>query len=118
MRRAPSTAAKTNRNTHRPREAEMNLQALRGVIPAIVTPFDTDGGVDLPATATLTRWLVDSGVHAIMTTGGTGEVPPPDRAQRGGAGHGGRAGGRGGRARGGRDPAGRHTPGEPALWGR
>ncbi len=48
----------------------MNLQALRGVIPAIVTPFDTDGGVDLPATATLTRWLVDSGVHAIMTTGG------------------------------------------------
>src|SRR5258706_15616847 len=82
MRRAPSTAAKTNRNTHRPREAEMNLQALRGVIPAIVTPFDTDGGVDLPATATLTRWLVDSGVHAIMTTGGAGEVPPPNRPER------------------------------------
>src|SRR5258706_10741890 len=82
MRRAPSTAAKTNRNTHRPREAEMNLQALRGVIPAIVTPFDTDGGVDLPATATLTRWLVDSGVHAIMTTGGAGEVPHLDPSER------------------------------------
>src|SRR5258707_12542371 len=82
MRRAPSTAAKTNRNTHRPREAEMNLQALRGVIPAIVTPFDTDGGVDLPATATLTRWLVDSGVHAIMTTGGTGGFPHLDRSER------------------------------------
>src|SRR5258706_5363367 len=82
MRRAPSTAAKTNRNTHRPREAEMNLQALRGVIPGIVTPFDPDGGVDLPATATLTRWLVDSGVHAIMTTGATGEFPHLDRSER------------------------------------
>lgn len=60
----------------------MNLQALRGVIPAIVTPFDADGGVDLLATASLTRWLVDSGVHAIMTTGGTGEFPHLDRSER------------------------------------
>jgi 4-hydroxy-tetrahydrodipicolinate synthase len=60
----------------------MNLQALRGVIPAIVTPFDGDGNVDLPATARLTRWLVDSGVHAIMTTGGTGEFPHLDRSER------------------------------------
>jgi 4-hydroxy-tetrahydrodipicolinate synthase len=60
----------------------MNLRTLRGVIPAIVTPFDTNGGVDLPATTRLTRWLVDSGVHAIMTTGGTGEFPHLDRAER------------------------------------
>ena len=60
----------------------MNLQALRGVIPAIVTPFGTDGSVDLTATARLTRWLVDSGVHAIMTTGGTGEFPHLDRSER------------------------------------
>jgi 4-hydroxy-tetrahydrodipicolinate synthase len=48
---------------------------LRGVIPAIATPFDTDGGLDLSATAKLTSWLVDSGVHAIMTAGGTAEIP-------------------------------------------
>jgi len=60
----------------------MNLQALRGVIPAIVTPFDADGNVDLAAAARLTRWLVDSGVHAVMTTGGTGEFPHLDRDER------------------------------------
>jgi 4-hydroxy-tetrahydrodipicolinate synthase len=60
----------------------MNLQGLRGVIPAVVTPFDTDGNVDLAATARLVRWLVDSGVHGIMTTGGTGEFPHLDRDER------------------------------------
>jgi 4-hydroxy-tetrahydrodipicolinate synthase len=60
----------------------MNLQALRGVIPAIATPFDADGNLDLSAIARLTRWLVDSGVHAIMTAGGTGEFPHLDRAER------------------------------------
>jgi 4-hydroxy-tetrahydrodipicolinate synthase len=60
----------------------MNLQALRGVIPAVVTPFDADGNVDLAATARLVRWLVDSGVHGIMTTGGTGEFPHLDRDER------------------------------------
>jgi len=60
----------------------MNLRALRGVIPAIATPFDTDGGLDPAATARLTRWLVDSGVHAIMTAGGTGEFPHLERVER------------------------------------
>jgi dihydrodipicolinate synthase/N-acetylneuraminate lyase len=60
----------------------MKLQAIRGVIPAIVTPIDTSGNVDLAATARLTRWLVDSGVHGIMTTGGTGEFPHLDRDER------------------------------------
>ena len=60
----------------------MNLQAIRGVIPAIVTPIDASGNVDLAATARLTRWLVDSGVHGIMTTGGTGEFPHLDRDER------------------------------------
>jgi len=60
----------------------MNLQALRGVVPAVVTPFDADGNVDLAATARLVRWLVDSGVHGIMTTGGTGEFPHLDRDER------------------------------------
>jgi 4-hydroxy-tetrahydrodipicolinate synthase len=60
----------------------MNLQALRGVIPAVVTPFNAEGNVDLAATARLVRWLVDSGVHGIMTTGGTGEFPHLDRDER------------------------------------
>src|SRR5215472_17874133 len=60
----------------------MNLQALTGVVPAIVTPFGTHGGVDVAATARLARWVVDSKVHAIMTTGGTGEFPHLDRSER------------------------------------
>lgn len=60
----------------------LNLQAIRGVIPAVVTPFDAHGTVDLAATGRLIRWLVDSGVHAIMTTGGTGEFPHLDRDER------------------------------------
>jgi 4-hydroxy-tetrahydrodipicolinate synthase len=64
------------------RKMNLKLQALRGVIPAIVTPFDAEGNVDLVAISRLIRWLVDSGVHAIMTTGGTGEFPHLDRAER------------------------------------
>jgi 4-hydroxy-tetrahydrodipicolinate synthase len=60
----------------------MKLQALRGVVPAIVTPFDAQDNVDLESTGRLTRWLVESGVHGIMTTGGTGEFPHLDRSER------------------------------------
>lgn len=60
----------------------MALQALRGVVPAIVTPFDANDNVDLAAVARLTSWLVASGVHGIMTTGGTGEFPHLDRDER------------------------------------
>jgi 4-hydroxy-tetrahydrodipicolinate synthase len=60
----------------------VELQQLRGVVPAVVTPFDADDGVDLKAAAQLTNRLVDGGVHGIMTTGGTGEFPHLDRAER------------------------------------
>lgn len=60
----------------------MDLRTLRGVVPAMVTPFGADGGVDLAAARRLTRWLVDSGVHGIMTTGGTGEFPHLTREER------------------------------------
>lgn len=46
-----------------------------GVIAAMVTPFDKNGQVSSPAIETITEFLVSSGVHAIMTTGGTGEFP-------------------------------------------
>ena len=60
----------------------MELQALRGVVPAIVTPFDARDNVDTDAAGRLTGWLVDNGVHGIMTTGGTGEFPHLDRGER------------------------------------
>ena len=48
---------------------------LKGVIAAIVTPFDENGLVSAPAIETIVEYVVSNGVHAIMTTGGTGEFP-------------------------------------------
>lgn len=48
---------------------------VKGVIAAIVTPFDENGQVSAPGIETIVEYLVSSGVHAIMTTGGTGEFP-------------------------------------------
>jgi 4-hydroxy-tetrahydrodipicolinate synthase len=51
------------------------IAGLRGIIPAIVTPFDADGQVDHGTLEALAVRLADGGVHAIMSTGGTGEFP-------------------------------------------
>ncbi len=48
---------------------------VKGVIAAVVTPFDENGQVSAPAIETIVEYLVSNGVHAIMTTGGTGEFP-------------------------------------------
>ncbi|MBW1737883.1 MAG: dihydrodipicolinate synthase family protein [Deltaproteobacteria bacterium] len=48
---------------------------IRGVIPAIVTPFTGNAELDKDGLRRLTRFLLDNGVHAIMTTGGNGEFP-------------------------------------------
>ncbi len=48
---------------------------LKGVIVAIATPFKEDETLDLEGLKSLAVFLVESGVHAIMTTGGTGEFP-------------------------------------------
>jgi 4-hydroxy-tetrahydrodipicolinate synthase len=58
-------------------------ERLRGVIPAIPTPFSTDGReVDEAALRRVVRHVVDAGVHGIMTTGGTGEFPHLSREER------------------------------------
>ena len=62
------------------------LAELRGVIPAIVTPFDAASEVDHATLETLTGRLVAGGVHAIMATGGTGEFPHLDPGERAGRG--------------------------------
>lgn len=60
----------------------MNAESLRGVYPAIVTPFTADDQVDEAALAKVTDYVIEGGVHAIMSTGGTGEFPHLDRQER------------------------------------
>ena len=56
---------------------------LRGVIPAIPTPFSADGSaVDESALRRVVSHVVEGGVHGIMTTGGTGEFPHLSREER------------------------------------
>jgi 4-hydroxy-tetrahydrodipicolinate synthase len=53
----------------------MESKDLKGVIPAIVTPFDGNGELDIEGLKRLTLFLLENGVHGIMTTGGNGEFP-------------------------------------------
>jgi 4-hydroxy-tetrahydrodipicolinate synthase len=45
------------------------------ILTAIVTPFKTDGSVDLEAFRRLARHLVDNGSDGLVVTGSTGESP-------------------------------------------
>ncbi len=54
---------------------KLTADTLRGVNVAIVTPFLDNHDVDLAGAKQLTRFLIDAGVHGIMTTGGNGEFP-------------------------------------------
>jgi 4-hydroxy-tetrahydrodipicolinate synthase len=51
------------------------MPELRGVITAMVTPFDADGGLDLPAARRVARHLIDNGSHGVVVAGTTGESP-------------------------------------------
>jgi 4-hydroxy-tetrahydrodipicolinate synthase len=51
------------------------MKELKGVIAAIATPFDEKGELDVEGLKKLTQYVVDGGVHGIMTAGGTGEFP-------------------------------------------
>ena len=55
---------------------------VRGVIAAIVTPFTEDGKLDEKGLGEIARYLLEKGVHGIMTTGGTGEGPHLLREER------------------------------------
>ncbi|QRK08746.1 dihydrodipicolinate synthase family protein [Archangium violaceum] len=55
---------------------------LRGIIGYTLTPFRTDGKVDLDKLRTLTGRMVDSGVHAIAPLGSTGSLPYLDDEER------------------------------------
>lgn len=51
-----------------------------GIIPPIITPFDTDGRVDLDAMAKMSVYLVENGVHGLFPFGTTGEFYAVDDA--------------------------------------
>jgi 4-hydroxy-tetrahydrodipicolinate synthase len=55
---------------------------IRGVIPAIVTPFSEDEQVNYSGLKTITEYLLDNGVDAIMTTGGAGEFAHLTREEK------------------------------------
>jgi len=46
-----------------------------GVVTAMATPFDDDGGLDLDGATRLARWLVDHGNDGLVVAGTTGESP-------------------------------------------
>lgn len=47
----------------------------KGSMPALVTPFTSDGELDLNTLKKLVEWHVDQGSHAIVPVGTTGESP-------------------------------------------
>jgi 4-hydroxy-tetrahydrodipicolinate synthase len=51
------------------------MKQIRGVITAMVTPFDESGGVDEAAGRQLAAHLVENGSHGLVISGTTGEVP-------------------------------------------
>jgi len=55
---------------------------VKGIIAAIITPFKDNEDVDYEGLKTITRYLVESGVDAIMAVGGTGEFPHLDREEK------------------------------------
>jgi 4-hydroxy-tetrahydrodipicolinate synthase len=55
---------------------------IKGVIPAMVTPFDEDEELNEGPLRELTNYLIDGGVHALFATGSQGEfyaLTPPER---------------------------------------
>ena len=51
----------------------MTTARLGTVLTAMVTPFDTNGAVDLDVAAQLAKFLVDEGSNGLVVAGSTGE---------------------------------------------
>lgn len=50
------------------------MKLLEGIVTAMLTPFDAEGGLNLPALGRLTNYLIDSGVDCLYPTGSMGEM--------------------------------------------
>ena len=55
---------------------------VKGVIPAMVTPFDEDEQLKEEPLRKLTNYLVDGGVHALFAAGSQGEFYALTPAER------------------------------------
>jgi 4-hydroxy-tetrahydrodipicolinate synthase len=51
------------------------MKEIRGVITAMATPFDENGGLDLDAARRLAAHLLEHGSHGLVVAGTTGECP-------------------------------------------
>ncbi len=51
----------------------MSTESLRGIVPAVVTPFRADESIDYTAWQKLIEFLISSGVHGLFVVGGQGE---------------------------------------------
>jgi 4-hydroxy-tetrahydrodipicolinate synthase len=60
----------------------LTSQTLRGILPAIPTPINSDDTVDRDATRTLMRYLLDKGIDGVVPLGGTGEYGALSHAER------------------------------------
>ncbi len=58
------------------------MAEIRGVITAMVTPFDDDGRLDEAAARRLARHLVENGSHGLVLAGTTGEAPTLSDAEK------------------------------------
>ena len=50
-----------------------DVTVIRGIIPAMVTPFDADASINAKALRQLTEYLLAGGVHGLFPTGSQGE---------------------------------------------
>lgn len=53
-----------------------------GILPAVTTPFDSEGAVDAPALRANISALIDAGIHGIVGTGTMGEAASLTTAER------------------------------------
>ncbi|HEU4706684.1 MAG TPA: 4-hydroxy-tetrahydrodipicolinate synthase [Solirubrobacterales bacterium] len=51
------------------------MKEIKGVITALATPFDEDGGVDYAAARRLAAYLLEHGSHGLVVAATTGELP-------------------------------------------
>jgi 4-hydroxy-tetrahydrodipicolinate synthase len=51
---------------------------IQGSIPAIVTPMNDDGSLDLPRLKSLLDWHIAEGSDGVVVVGTTGESPTVD----------------------------------------
>jgi 4-hydroxy-tetrahydrodipicolinate synthase len=71
----PGDAGAVSRPMSRVVELIMDRNSVdwRGYIPAIVTPFDEAGALDLERLTSMLEWLIGEGLHGLVVAGTTGE---------------------------------------------